>query len=50
MWVIHDPGSRTKGNNNKLKKALTTALKKKGDTSDNEIQGKVDAILSIIED
>ena len=61
MWVIHDPGSCTKGSNNNnnnnnqsqtffSKKALTAALKNKGDMSDDEIQGKVEAILSIFED
>ena len=61
MWVIHDPGSCTssnKNNNNNnnnnqtffSKKALTVALKKKGDMTDDEIEGKVKAILAVFED
>ena len=60
MWVIHTPSSCTKSNkdkNNKTsekptitKKSLTAALKAKGEMSDDEIEGKVEAILAMIED
>ena len=55
MWVIHEPGTCTKASNDSKKinhnsldkKALTAALKAK-DVAEDEIDGKVEAILAII--
>ena len=55
MWVIHEPGTCTKASNDSKKtnhnsldkKALTAALKAK-DVAEDEIDGKVEAILAVI--
>ena len=57
MWVLHKPGTCTGGGKNKdeSKKtqldetALTAALTAMGTYSEDEINSKVQAILSVIE-